>query len=148
MIDTIDFYKVKDPYGFMSNFWKCNFVLNNQLWASTEHYYQAFKTLDLIERENVRTQNKPNDARIVGQTITLRPDFDQVKDAIMLKCLIAKFTQNQDLLNMLLDTGNKYLVENSPVDFYWGCGKDRTGKNMLGNQLMEVRQFCRKFECI
>lgn len=146
--DEIRFYRCNEPYGFLSNFWKCEFFLNGKLWISTEHYYQAFKTTNLDEREFVRIQKKPNDARTVGQKITLRADFDSVKDAIMLKCLIAKFTQNQNLLNMLLETTGKYLTEDSPVDYYWGIGKDGSGKNILGKQLMQVREFCGGFDKI
>jgi predicted NAD-dependent protein-ADP-ribosyltransferase YbiA (DUF1768 family) len=34
-------------------------------------------------------------------------------------------------------------VENSPIDYYWGCGKDGSGKNKLGQILMEVREILR-----
>jgi ribA/ribD-fused uncharacterized protein len=46
----------------------------------------------------------------------------------------------------LLSTGNQLIVENSPVDYYWGCGADGSGKNMLGKILMEVREILRKEE--
>ena len=35
------------------------------------------------------------------------------------------------------------IIENAPHDFYWGCGRDGTGRNMLGRILMEVRTALR-----
>ena len=45
----------------------------------------------------------------------------------MYEALKAKFTQNQELKRLLLGTNDRMLVEDSPVDPYWGIGKDRTG---------------------
>lgn len=50
-----------------------------------------------------------------------------------------KFRQNPILMNILKSTGDKYLYEASPYDDYWGTGKHGTGKNMLGQLLMELR---------
>jgi N-glycosidase YbiA len=44
----------------------------------------------------------------------------------------------------LLATGDDLLVENAPGDYYWGCGKDGSGKNRLGTILMEVREILRR----
>jgi N-glycosidase YbiA len=57
----------------------------------------------------------------------------------MLRCLEWKFTQNEDLKQILLDTKPALLIENSPKDSYWGCGKDGKGQNKLGISLMKVR---------
>ena len=56
----------------------------------------------------------------------------------------AKFNQNPDLLERLLATGEAKIVENSPVDYYWGVGLDGSGQNMLGVILMEVREKLRE----
>jgi predicted NAD-dependent protein-ADP-ribosyltransferase YbiA (DUF1768 family) len=39
-----------------------------------------------------------------------------------------------------MDTGNEELVENSPYDYYWGVGRNGTGKNRLGILLMKLRE--------
>lgn len=36
------------------------------------------------------------------------------------------------------------IVEDSPINSYWGCGADRLGKNRLGVILMEVRKQLRR----
>lgn len=57
----------------------------------------------------------------------------------MKTALSAKFSQNSELQNLLLSTGDRKLVEHSYEDFYWANGGDGSGKNMLGLLLMEVR---------
>lgn len=51
----------------------------------------------------------------MGQTREhpLRPDWLQVKDIVMYEGLRHKFTQNSDLKNKLLSTGNKKIVEHT-----------------------------------
>jgi len=44
---------------------------------------------------------------------------------------------------VLLSTGDEQIIENSPIDYYWGCGADGSGKNMLGQVLMEIREILR-----
>lgn len=45
----------------------------------------------------------------------------------MYKALKAKFSQNNDIRDKLLQTSNRMLVEDSPYDAYWGIGSDKTG---------------------
>ena len=64
----------------------------------------------------------------------------------MVDVLIAKFSQNVQLLNWLMLTGEEQLLENTTGwhDNTWGdCScpkcKNITGQNLLGKALMEVR---------
>jgi predicted NAD-dependent protein-ADP-ribosyltransferase YbiA (DUF1768 family) len=75
----------------------------------------------------------------IKNNIRVRPDWGFVKDEIMFNGLLAKFSQNIQLKNLLLSTKNATIIENSPKDYYWGIGKKGTGKNMLGKLLMKVR---------
>ena len=66
-------------------------------------------------------------------------DWEEVKDQIMYEICLAKFTQNEELKEKLLATGNEELVEgNTWHDTYWGVC-NRRGKNKLGKILMRVR---------
>jgi len=76
------------------------------------------------------------------------------KDRIVIEGNIAKFSQNSDLKNFLLSTGDKILAEASPVDKIWGIGLPEDdvrvldianwqGENHLGNALMKVREMLR-----
>lgn len=136
---AIKFYKIKDPHGYMSNFYRARIFIEGKWWDTIEHYYQALKTCDLDEQDRVRKAKTPKEARELGQKVQLRSDFDILKDSIMKKCVLAKFVQHHDIREQLLATNDEILIEDSPVDYYWGCGADGSGKNMLGKILMEVR---------
>lgn len=57
----------------------------------------------------------------------------------MSEALVHKFTQNQALMKVLLATGDAEIYEHTSTDSYWGDGGDGTGKNMLGQLLMDLR---------
>lgn len=61
----------------------------------------------------------------------------------MREVVLQKFRTHADIREILLATGEEVLVENSPIDYYWGYGKDGSGKNKLGQLLMEVREILR-----
>ena len=54
----------------------------------------------------------------------------------MYKVLYFKFENRPELLAKTEDAN---LVENSPFDKFWGCGKSKNGKNASGKLLMLVR---------
>lgn len=138
---TIFFYKLNDKYGCFSNFYHCDIYIDNKKWMSSEHYYQAQKFSGTIYEEIIRNINNPMKAAIIGRdkNLPLRKDWDTIKDSIMKKAVLCKFKQNENLKEVLLSTGNQRIVENTSDDYYWGCGKLKNGKNMLGIILMQVR---------
>lgn len=50
----------------------------------------------------------------------LRKDWEESKVEVMEKALVAKFSQNGRLKDILLGTGNAVLVEHTAKDSYWG----------------------------
>jgi ribA/ribD-fused uncharacterized protein len=58
--------------------------------------------------------------------------------------LLAKFQTHTDIAQVLLDTGHAEIIEDSPVDYYWGCGADGSGYNHLGRLLMKMRDILRE----
>lgn len=138
---SIKFYSPKRSYGCFSNFSKHEVFLDGKIWPTSEHYYQAKKFLDEDLQEQVRSCSGPGLAADMGRdrSLPLRQDWEEVKDGVMKEVLLAKFTQHADIKKILIDTGDNWLIEDSPIDYYWGCGEDGTGKNMLGRLLMEVR---------
>jgi ribA/ribD-fused uncharacterized protein len=78
-----------------------------------------------------------------SRKIKLRPDWESVKDEVMRRAVLKKFETHADIRALLLSTGNKTLVEKSTNDYYWGVGTNGTGRNRLGEILMEVRQILR-----
>ncbi len=144
---TIYFYIEREqPYGCFSNFSPHGFMLDDLYWATSEHYFQAQKFIGTPHLEKVRQMKTPKDAANLGRdrTLPLRADWNQVKDGVMHQAVLQKFRTHADIREILLSTGDDLLVENSPIDYYWGCGKDGTGKNQLGQTLMAVREILRQ----
>ncbi|WP_088892340.1 NADAR family protein [Leptolyngbya ohadii] len=143
---TICFYIEREkPYGCFSNFSAHGFLLDELYWTTSEHYFQAQKFIGTLHLEQVRLTRTPKEAATMGRnrSLPLRANWEQVKDDVMRKAVLQKFKTHLEIREILLATGDKVLVENSPVDYYWGCGKDGSGKNKLGQILMEVRGILR-----
>ncbi len=138
---TIYFYSQTDRYAELSNFAPFGVALDDVWWPTVEHYFQAQKFLDADYRDRIRRARKPKDAKSLGRTrkIPLRDDWEQVKDDIMYRAVRKKFETHDELRQLLQRTGNETLVENAPMDGYWGCGPDGKGLNKLGLILMRVR---------
>ncbi|WP_338421229.1 NADAR family protein [Nostoc parmelioides] len=143
--NPIRFYHLNKPYGFFSNFAPYAIYLKGKIWPTSEHYFQAQKFVDTPHEEQIRQAQTPREAAQMGRdrTLTLRADWEVVKDDVMREALGAKFTQHPDLNEKLLATGNAEIVEHTTNDSYWGDGGDGSGKNMLGKLLMETRERIR-----
>lgn len=136
---TIKFYKTNGPHGYMNNFKRARMFLYGRWWNNVESAYQSRKTVVQAEQDGIWSAKTPRIARDLGQKVTMIPDWDQKKADVMYECCLAKFLQHHDLRKQLMETGPENLVEDSPVDYYWGCGADGTGQNMLGKTLMKIR---------
>jgi ribA/ribD-fused uncharacterized protein len=139
---VINFYSTKDAYGCFSNFAPYWFRINNKVWRTSEHYFQAQKFAGTEHEEELRLVASPMVVARMGRSRQrpLRKDWEVAKDDIMRVALRAKFTQNEELKKILLETGDAVLVEHTKNDSYWGDGGDGSGKNMLGKLLMELRE--------
>jgi N-glycosidase YbiA len=138
---TIYFYSTTDEHGFLSNFSRHGFELDGKRWKTVEHYFQAQKFAGTPHAERVRRAATPKEAKRLGndRSAPLRADWEAVKDGVMRRAVLRKFATHEDLRVLLLASGDEELVENAPNDYYWGCGADGSGKNMLGRILVEVR---------
>lgn len=145
MKETIKFYRSNDPYGFLNNFKKAKMFIYNHWWNNVESAYQAMKCVKPEDFTAIWQAKTPREARDLGQTVSLVPGWNELKYDVMYDCVLAKFTQNHDLLRQLLATDDAILVENSPTDYYWGCGADGSGSNNLGRILMDVREKLKGF---
>ena len=145
MADVIEFYAVGDAYGEFSNFAPFPIFIRNKRWPTSEHYFQGQKFAGTKHEEEIRLVKKPRIAADMGRDRKrpLRRDWEAVKDGVMLAALRAKFSQHADLRELLLATGDAKLVEHTGNDAYWGDGGDGSGRNMLGQILMRVREELR-----
>lgn len=137
-----------NEYGFLSNFWPSLIKLDGMIYQTAEAAYQACKTVSWHDKLTIASLDSPGKAKRYGQTVTLVENWDQIKKACMAQVLYAKFLQNPALIQRLLDTKDKILVEgNWWGDNYWGATDyERTtdgilrGANWLGRILMEIRE--------
>ena len=132
----------EEPYGCFSNFSPHGFDLDGFWWPTSEHYFQAQKYIDTPYADQIRTAKSPMIAARLGRSRKqpIRADWSEVKDDVMRRAVLRKFTTNTDIREVLLSTGDAILIEATSDDYYWGCGTKGTGLNMLGKILMEVRQ--------
>lgn len=145
---TIYFYKVWEPYGCFSNFSPHPIEIQGVYWATVEHYYQAQKfvhTEDNVIIPLIRSAPTPEMAAALGRSETRksRPDWNLIKIDVMKTAVRQKFLSHKEIQEVLLGTGDETLVENSPIDYFWGCGADKTGENHLGKILMAIRNQIR-----
>lgn len=124
---------------------------------TSEHAFQAMKSLDPRVQREIRLKDSPGKAAFLGRRINLRPDWNNtvtgsdlallpsvlVKDEIMFEVVLAKFQQNPGPRNILIGTGNAMLIEEAVSDPYWGEGCSKNGLNKLGQILMRVREQLR-----
>ena len=145
---VIHFYSVSADFGEFSNFAPFPIQLGGKRWPTSEHYFQAQKFLEKEHHESIRQAKSPMIAARMGRSrkLPLRKDWESVKDQIMREAVLAKFTQHEELRELLLSTGDAKLVEHTTNDSYWGDGGDGSGKNKLGLILMEVRDLLKQEE--
>ena len=136
-------------WAFLSNFYWNEIEHEGIKYPTNEHFFQAMKTLDREERLKIARSLTPGRAKRLGRQVALRPDWEDVKEDIMLEGLCLKFADEQ-LAGWLLETGNAVLVEGTTWhDNEWGdcsCPKcrDIVGKNKLGKLLMQVRDMIKE----
>lgn len=140
--DIIVFYEKFDKYGEFSNFSNYSYELDNYMWKTSEHYYQAQKFNQNPEIfHKIREAKTPINAKNIAHENRYYYDNSWEKNKIqfMYNAISEKFAQNPELENILLHTNNAYLIEDSPDDEYWGNGLSGEGKNLLGKTLMYLR---------
>jgi len=126
-------------YRFLSNFFAAPVAMYGLLYPTTEHAFQAAKSLDPNERERIRLTKTPGQAKRMGRSVTLRPDWNEFRLIAMRELLRRKFAIPY-LREHLVATHPQTLVEgNTWGDRFWGVC-DRKGENHLGRLLVEIRE--------
>lgn len=143
-------------YFFLSNFYPEGFQSGRLWYPTNEHYYQAMKSTDMGYRSLVADSPTPGRAKRLGSRsgmakagFELRPDWEAIKEEVMLRGLRLKFSIEM-MEEMLLNTGDEEVVEgNHWHDNYWGACRCEACKykekhNRLGKLLMQVREEIRR----
>ena len=146
----------------LSQWYQCPFVVEGQYYNCAEQYMMAEKAR-IFGDEEIRQQILAEYSQMAMKKLGRKVrDYDdeiwkEKRFDVVVKGNIAKFSQNEKLLDFLLSTDDKILVEASPKDTVWGIGLDESspeaiqprkwiGENLLGFALMEVRDILRTNE--
>ena len=141
--------------SYLSQWYKSPFIESGINFNTAEQYMMFHKALlfgDTDIAEQILLEKQPSIQKELGKQVK---NFDidlwvKFREEIVIKGNLLKFQQNTSLFTLLVGTGNKIIVEASPVDRIWGVGlhyedelildeKNWKGLNLLGKCLMEVR---------
>ena len=129
----------RNEHVYLSNFYSCPVQYDGLTYQNTEAAFQAAKCVDQNEREKF-IDLTPGCAKRLGRRVDLREDWNNVRIDVMKEVLICKFSQNLELKEKLIATGNEELIEgNNWNDRFWGVCRG-VGQNHLGKLLMEIRR--------
>lgn len=158
--DAIYFHKPEEPNGYLSNWYTSPFDLQGVHYTSVEQFimYQKCGTFgDKASALQILDTNDTATQQAIGRKCQGYIDsvWAGMRQTIAIHGLLAKFQQNDDLRQKLLDTQDAFLVECAVSDRTWACGvslsddkrKDASnwlGKNILGFALMTVRSMLRE----
>jgi len=113
-------------------------------------YAKAIYFKDVETAEKIMAETEPKKIKKLGRQVKNFDDekWSLVRYNFMLTINTEKYSQNEDLRNILLSTGNQTIVEDSPFDYVWGTGKDGSGQNLLGKVLMQIRDYFWSLEIV
>ena len=99
--------RFNEEFDFLSNFFPSIIIGEDGIvYPSVEHFFQAQKTKDLVQRRIIAEARTPGIAKRMGRRVKLRPDWEDIKDKVMLFAVRQKF-KDPKLASLLLDTKNE-----------------------------------------
>ncbi len=157
------FYHAEGPLGCLGQFYPAPFTVEGISYKTSEQYMCAKRALlfgDLAAYEAIMKAETPKEAKAIGNAVT---PFDEdvwaaAREEIVYNGNLAKFSQNEEMKQVLLATGDTIIAEASPNDANWGIfmreddpGADDPanwpGKNLLGKAIQRVRETLKAERC-
>lgn len=139
----------------LSQWYEAGFDIEGYHYPTAEHFMMAEKARlfnDKIALDKILESKHPGDAKKLGRTVKGYEEavWKKQRFDIVVCGNQAKFSQNTELNEYLIKTGDRVLVEASPHDRIWGIGMEQNhsdaenpakwrGLNLLGFALMEAR---------
>lgn len=159
-VDAFFFHRPEEPHGYLSNWYTSPFDLDGMHFSSVEQYIMYRKCMIFGDETSAKAVLATEDTatqQAIGRKAAgyIGSVWAGMRQMVVLRGLMAKFSQNEDLKQKLLDTGDAHLVECAGSDKIWACGirlnddkrfdaANWTGNNILGFALMEVRAILRE----
>ena len=131
-------------YKYLSTFSKHSVLLGgfgngelSFLFPTAEAGYQAYKNPSDLEYVLKQSSTlSPKVSKELGKEVVLRDDWEEIKEVIMKRVIMAKFEQNNDIRELLVDTGLRIIIKCSKRTSFWNTSKE----NRMGKLLMGVRK--------
>ena len=142
--------------GEFSQWFPSKFIIANKQYLYAEQWMmaekaRAFNDIEMLDK--IMASKEPRAMKGYGRLVKNYDEdvWSKIRYEVVVKGNLAKFSQNDSLRNILLNTNDKILVEASPHDTIWGIGlgdwnedildeSKWRGQNLLGKALMEVRE--------
>ena len=154
-MEIICFHNPEEENGYLSNWYLSNFIIEGILFSSMEQYMMYKKAMcfdDQIVANKILETKDVAEIKALGRQVSNYNDsiWNGMRQILIYEGLLAKFTQNEDLKEQLISTGDAILAECAVKDRIWGIGLSMTspkrqdiyqwnGQNLLGYALMLVR---------
>lgn len=147
--------KGKGDKAVFSQWYMSPFTVDGHHYNCMEQYMMAGKALlfkDMEMLKQILNAQDPATCKKLGRMVRHFDSdvWNEHSQKIVFKGNYAKFSQNPRLKRILLATGDKVLVEASPLDRIWGIGmreckaaadhRNWRGKNQLGYTLTRVKK--------
>ena len=155
----IGFHNPDEAYGFLSNWYLSDFVINSITFTSMEQYMMYQKSMlfgDVEIASHIMSTTDVGKIKSLGRSVSNYNEsvWNGMRQVLIYKGLVEKFRQNKSLLIELQKTGDAILSDCAVQDRIWGIGLSMTdparnymdswkGQNLLGYALMLVRDELR-----
>jgi len=153
---VVCFHGENEENGYLSNWYMSDFTVDGIKFSSMEQFMMYRKAVCFHDKEiaaRILATGDVANIKALGRLVAGYDDhlWSGVRQIVVYEGLYAKFSQNEELEEKLIATGDALLVECAVKDTIWGIGLsikdparfDKTqwkGQNLLGYTLMMVRE--------
>lgn len=134
---------IEDRFMWLSPFSAHRIKVWGEVFPTLEHAYQWSRVAAGPNRDAIKDAPSPFVAWKLGQECKDRPDLrveDFDKLATMEVLYRAKLAQHPELVEILLESGDREIHKVFATDYFWGTGADGSGRNEMGKLLMKLRE--------
>ena len=155
-MNIVCFHNPNEENGYLSNWYLANFSVDDISYSSVEQYMMYRKAVCFHDKkiaEQILQTNNVAQIKELGRSVSGYDDnyWNGIRQIVVYNGLLSKFSQNEELKELLLSTKSALLAECAVKDKIWGIGLsmkdadrlDKTkwrGQNLLGYTLMMVRE--------
>ena len=156
-MSVICFHNPNEENAYLSNWYPSPFTVEKKNFSSMEQFMMYRKAIcfgDEAVAKNILSTDDASQIKALGRQVKNYDEhiWNGIRQIVVYKGLLAKFSQNEDLKDRLKSTGEAILAECAVKDLIWGVGLsmkdpnrlDKTkwkGQNLLGYTLMMVREY-------